>query len=208
MMNQKVDSGFEDATEDVITSDGLLKSTMTKTAAVSCVDDFVFRCMNQTQKIVFEATTGGKLRLVQDLCAAGTDINKGYLANLDCWKKLENDTAYCNENFEESQKKIREDDLTGRLKIFYSCCAFEWHKNCKANAAENKCNAEAKEYLEDVSDMLGGQILSKMCSTTFGHCYGQLYGVEVERPADNFSNTLYSSTLATLLSLVITMFFQ
>ncbi|GIX96838.1 hypothetical protein CEXT_215172 [Caerostris extrusa] len=85
--------------------------------------------------------------------------------------------------------------------------AFEWHKNCKANAAENKCNAEAKEYLEYVSDMLGGQILFRMCSTTFGHCYRQLYGVEVERPADNFSNTLYSSILVTLVFLVMTMFF-
>ncbi|GIX96841.1 hypothetical protein CEXT_215191 [Caerostris extrusa] len=70
---------------------------------------------------------------------------------------------------------------------------------------KNKCNAEANEYLEYVSDMLEVRFCLK-CAVSFGHCYGQLYGAEVARPADNFSNTLYSSTLAALLSLVITMF--
>ncbi|CAL1294796.1 unnamed protein product, partial [Larinioides sclopetarius] len=204
-------SDFADGYSFHIASPAELKESCdTKTTAVNCVNDFVSRCMPRSQKEVFKATTGGKLKLVEELCTAGTDINKGYLSNVDCWKRIANDTAFCNESFEKSQMILMQDDMIERLRMFHSCCGYEWHKQCKAKAAEVRCSREAKDYVEGISTLLGGQVLAQLCGTSFSNCYGQLYGIEDDNLDERYSKEehnqgifLYPSTLMTLLSFIV-----
>ncbi|XP_055925808.1 uncharacterized protein LOC129957504 [Argiope bruennichi] len=194
-------SDFADGYSFHITSpDEFQESCDTKTAAMDCVNDFVSRCMPGTQKEVFKATTGGKLKLVEELCTPGTDFNKGYLSNMDCWKRIANDISHCNANFEKSQMILMQEDMKERLRMFHSCCAYEWHKQCKAKAAESSCSEEAKDYVERVSTLLGGQILAQLCGSSSSDCYGQLYGV-------NHGAFFYPSAMITLLSFVLTSYF-
>ncbi|GBM75315.1 hypothetical protein AVEN_126688-1 [Araneus ventricosus] len=93
--------------------------------------------------------------------------------------------------------------------------AYEWHRQCKAKATEVRCSREAKDYVEDVSTLLGGQVLAQLCGTSFSNCYGQLYGVEDDNLDDwyrkeenNHGIFFYPSTLMTLLSLVVTSYFK
>ncbi|KAF8767819.1 hypothetical protein HNY73_020710 [Argiope bruennichi] len=164
-------SDFADGYSFHITSpDEFQESCDTKTAAMDCVNDFVSRCM------------------------------PGYLSNMDCWKRIANDISHCNANFEKSQMILMQEDMKERLRMFHSCCAYEWHKQCKAKAAESSCSEEAKDYVERVSTLLGGQILAQLCGSSSSDCYGQLYGV-------NHGAFFYPSALLTLLSFVVTSYF-
>ncbi|GFT59108.1 uncharacterized protein TNCV_186771 [Trichonephila clavipes] len=152
----------------------------TKTQAVNCVNDYVSRCMQRAEKELFKVTTGGQTQLVEQLCTSGTYINRGYLENIGCWQRIVNDTAYCNENFEKSQKILKDEDMIERLRLFHGCCSFDWHKKCKSKAAEVKCSSEAKAYVEQISTLMGGPVLNQLCGASFSSCYDQLYGIDVE----------------------------
>ncbi|KAG8172252.1 hypothetical protein JTE90_025277 [Oedothorax gibbosus] len=145
--------------------------------------------MKREDREVFDLTAGGKSTLVQELCIEGSDINTGYLKHLDCWERISNDTQYCNDMFEKSQHMLMQDDVIERLRVFHACCNFEWHKQCKYKAAETQCLDDAKEYIEQVSTLLGGRILRTLCGTqgTYSNCYNQLYGVEAEDLDERYS---------------------
>ncbi|GBN31877.1 hypothetical protein AVEN_93343-1, partial [Araneus ventricosus] len=92
--------------------------------------------------------------------------------------------------------------------------SYEWHKQCKAKAAEVRCSREAKDYVEGVSTLLGGQVLAQLCGTSFSNCYGQLYGVEDDNLDEryskeeyNHSTIFYPSTLMILLSFIVMSYF-
>ncbi|GBM75319.1 hypothetical protein AVEN_126692-1 [Araneus ventricosus] len=92
--------------------------------------------------------------------------------------------------------------------------AYEWHKQSKAKVVEVRCLREAKDYVEGVSTLLGGQVLLQLCGTSFCNYYGQLYGVEDDNLDDRYSKEennhgifFYPSTVMTLLSRVVTSYF-
>ncbi|GFR32572.1 uncharacterized protein TNCT_308411 [Trichonephila clavata] len=190
----------------------LVDSCSTKTQAVNCANDYVSRCMQRAEKEVFKVTAGGQMQLVEQLCTSGTYINRGYLENIDCWQRIANDTAYCNENFEKSQQILKDEDMIERLRLFHSCCSFDWHKKCKSKAAEVKCSPEAKAYVEQISTLMGGPVLNQLCGASFSSCFDQLYGIDVESheirysKVDNSGQVINPSILVALFSITIIAF--
>ncbi|XP_054713125.1 uncharacterized protein LOC129222624 [Uloborus diversus] len=191
-------SDFAEGYSFQATSEALLKETCgSKMQTITCVKEFVQKCMKKGDRDVFGITTGPKLEMVEQLCTDGTKINTGYLGNIECWQKISNDTKLCNKKFEQSQNAINSDDLEDRLRIFHSCCAFDWHRKCKVRAAESKCNARASSFIDYISTLLGGKVLAKLCYESFPSCIDELYGAdEMDDMAD--SSTFIASPIISI----------
>ncbi|XP_071033942.1 uncharacterized protein [Parasteatoda tepidariorum] len=129
----------------------------------------------------FNEDTGAKLKIFEDLCTDGTELNKVYLNNIDCWPKTKSDLEYCKSKFADAQYKIFQDEKGSGMIMFHSCCAFEWLKMCTSTLVELKCNQEARSFIDELNSVLKGKESNTMCriikEEPFTNCSG-LYGEE------------------------------
>lgn len=183
--------GLEGNDFSIINEEQMKEVCNSKRQTIRCASDFIQTCMRAGERDLYEATTGGKLKVVEEMCTDGSHINNGFVQNMGCFRKLQDEIGFCNDKFKESQSLLDKSNMIDRLKVFYGCCAFEWHRNCLAKAAKMKCNDEASEFMYYVSTVLGGQVQNKICSTSYSSCHG-LHGVsqeEIDEKLENIANS-------------------
>nr|XP_042912861.1 uncharacterized protein LOC122272891 [Parasteatoda tepidariorum] len=145
-----------------------------------CVRDYVGKCLLHEAASLFNITAGGTLKVFGDLCTDGTEFNKAYLSNIECWPKTKSDLEYCHLKFKDAINEIKHEMDFG-IQAFHSCCAFEWLKMCTSTSVELKCNQEAKSFIEKSTITMLGEQYKMLCDKStkgpFTNCFG-LYGEE------------------------------
>ncbi|OQV24256.1 hypothetical protein BV898_01796 [Hypsibius exemplaris] len=156
---QNVTIGFAANAEQLNTVCKLFKEGMT------CIDKFVIRCFQESQRILFRENMAGVKEVMTKLCEDG-EYRKEYLTHADCFRSVAPQYEECGGVFRTSVGTINQNRADTADKLSQMCSALHRFLECAYGLTSQHCGDKgrtASEFLRSYTEKAVGSLITSTC---------------------------------------------
>ncbi|GAU93399.1 hypothetical protein RvY_05347-2 [Ramazzottius varieornatus] len=136
------------------------------TQGMDCIDRFVVRCFQESQRLLFRENMAGVEEVMTKLCTDG-EYRKEYLTHADCFRSVAPQYEECGGAFRTSVGTINQNRVMEQThKLSSMCGALHRFLECAYGLTSTHCGANGKsasEFLRTYTEKAVGSLITSTC---------------------------------------------
>lgn len=118
--------------------------------ALTCINNFVDRCLPEQHRNLYINLTSGVQEFVQEFCTENSPTRKVYVKHLSCFNKVADQVHHCSMKFTEWHNQYQTENPDKQSYLASSCCHFGTAMTCMKTVVQDGCPDEASELFNSM----------------------------------------------------------